>query len=371
MTKTRWWDDPKEIINVPKSDKRNAYLDWVKGITIIFVVWGHVIQYFSYDSLNFFDNPVFKFLYSFHMPLFMLVSGYLYFYSLGKRTAVQAILQRMKELGIAIFTWGTLQYILIAANNIHKGSFSFSIRDYVSQLLGIWFLWSVLAASVIVALIEKVIPVKWLRNLLLLTGFPILFFLPNSALNLYMYPFFVIGFKFNEYRKVIPEKAEKLKYLSFIIFPCLLFFFQERDYIYTSGINPFSSEYGILTQIGIDVYRWGIGLAGSVFILSIIQIVYENQKKKDRLSTRDFKIIASIGQFSLQIYMIQTFVLERISTEIFRMAVDKLGYNPLTFNVILFDLIAFLIAFVFTITIWIISKGIKKIPRMHKVFFGR
>ena len=166
-------------------------------------------------------------------------------------------------------------------------------------------------------------------------------------------------------------KKENLKYISFLLFPFLLFFFKERDYIYTSGINPFSSEYGVLTQLGIDVYRWGIGLIGSVFILSIIQIIYKKLQNNKSFAGKLFQKLESIGQFSLQIYLMQILVLERIATEVYQMVVDKLGYNPLTFNIILFDLFTFLIALIFIIFLLLVSKGLKKISWLHKILFGR
>lgn len=54
--------------------KRLPYLDNIKGLLIILVVIGHAIQYClpTYEM-----NIAFRFIYSFHMPLFFFVSGYL------------------------------------------------------------------------------------------------------------------------------------------------------------------------------------------------------------------------------------------------------------------------------------------------------
>ena len=54
---------------------RIKYWDLLKGIAIFLVVWGHTIQYGGSGSI-FFDNKAFIFIYSFHMPLFLLISGY-------------------------------------------------------------------------------------------------------------------------------------------------------------------------------------------------------------------------------------------------------------------------------------------------------
>lgn len=61
---------------------RDKRLDILKGIAIILVVIGHNIQFMkgnTYAQGDFFSNPVFSIIYTFHMPAFMLVSGYLFY----------------------------------------------------------------------------------------------------------------------------------------------------------------------------------------------------------------------------------------------------------------------------------------------------
>ena len=59
---------------------RNQCVDGLKGFAILLVVLGHCVQYglgeVNFNNENYFEYPIFKFIYSFHMPLFMLVSGY-------------------------------------------------------------------------------------------------------------------------------------------------------------------------------------------------------------------------------------------------------------------------------------------------------
>lgn len=58
-----------------ESPKRIEILDMAKGVAIFLVLWGHCIQYFSSGDDDFYNNFVFKFIYSFHMPLFMIIMG--------------------------------------------------------------------------------------------------------------------------------------------------------------------------------------------------------------------------------------------------------------------------------------------------------
>lgn len=66
-------------------NKRNDYIDFVKSVAIILVVIGHCIQCGSgslyFEEQLYFDNILFRVIYSFHMPLFMLLSGFLFGYT--------------------------------------------------------------------------------------------------------------------------------------------------------------------------------------------------------------------------------------------------------------------------------------------------
>ena len=54
--------------------KRNLTIDAMKGAAIILVVLGHVICD-VYDPITYNNNLIFKFCYSFHMPLFTFLSA--------------------------------------------------------------------------------------------------------------------------------------------------------------------------------------------------------------------------------------------------------------------------------------------------------
>ena len=53
--------------------KRDLYWDTLKFIMIFFVVYGHTISGFGPDGS--FNRAMYNFIYSFHMPLFVFISG--------------------------------------------------------------------------------------------------------------------------------------------------------------------------------------------------------------------------------------------------------------------------------------------------------
>ena len=73
------------MVNVMK--KRNEFIDILKGYAIILVVLGHSLQYGCglLPNNQFFSNNIFKIIYTFHMPLFVLISGYLFYFSEKKK----------------------------------------------------------------------------------------------------------------------------------------------------------------------------------------------------------------------------------------------------------------------------------------------
>ena len=77
--------------------ERNLFLDILKGLTMIFVIFGHSIQFGSghvyLENELFYENPVFKIIYSFHMPLFALISGYLFYHSTQKNSFKEIVFQ--------------------------------------------------------------------------------------------------------------------------------------------------------------------------------------------------------------------------------------------------------------------------------------
>lgn len=130
---------------------RDSFIDFVRGVAIFLVLWGHSIQYFSYDTFDYFADRMFAYIYSFHMPLFMCLSGYVFYWMCGQLPLKNIIVMRIKRLGIPIVAWGVLW---LGIRGLVNGKITWdmiwgSFTEY-------WFLWSVLACSVAVSVIYKV-----------------------------------------------------------------------------------------------------------------------------------------------------------------------------------------------------------------------
>ena len=86
--------------------ERLQYIDIAKGICILLVVTGHILQ-FNFTGCG--KDTNFSFIYSFHMPVFMLLSGYVA--ALAQRQvdgkyALNFVWKKFRSLAIPYYVWG-------------------------------------------------------------------------------------------------------------------------------------------------------------------------------------------------------------------------------------------------------------------------
>lgn len=279
-------------------NERNEVLDICRGGAIFLVLLGHVIQYGHFlCDFDFWDNVLFRIIYSFHMPLFMLISGYSFSYSFKKRTLQKLIIHRVFPLIHSIFVFSILTLLLSGHINIFNGEW------IINDGFNIWFLWSIIAASIPVAVIFKSIDNKILRIFLLFcSAFSCMLF-PNFQINLYVYPYFVIGFIFSLHEEKLQE-VKKILWIFIPLFILMFSFYQKKHFIYISGL--YTDQYTLWEYVNIDLFRWIIGLTGSIAFIAVILIM----KKKHTVIRLFSYFFSELGVYSLQIYLIQRIVVE-------------------------------------------------------------
>lgn len=85
---------------------RISYIDQLKGIAILLVVLGHVIGYNNCEN-----SFLWRFIYSFHMPLFMFISGYVAqitfrIENFGWNEVSSFMIKKFRTLLLPMITWG-------------------------------------------------------------------------------------------------------------------------------------------------------------------------------------------------------------------------------------------------------------------------
>ena len=290
--------------------KRNQYLDVIKAICMILVVVGHCLQYGSGDDYfseaRYFDNPVFAFIYSFHMPLFMLISGYLFAESLKNKKWNEVLLSKAKQLLVPLLCWSTVSLAIRIIKSLtgmseETVSVVWAVKNLISGFVyGPWFLWAIWWCSFVIILVRRLFK----DHLLVYIAGSLLTLVIPDALNLslykYMWPFFLLAYLFNQYdlktkwKKVYSHKVFVLGCM--ILFCVLLLFYNRECYIYISGFTVLNKD--AIRQVSIDGFRFLVGLAGSI---GVMYLVYALMKV---LPDAVKEILAYIGRNTLGIYVI-------------------------------------------------------------------
>lgn len=112
---------------------RIAKFDIVKGILIILVFFGHVIQGTQRETL------VRYLIYSFHMPLFFGISGFLYNDKNNKLTILSIINKYINRLLIPWFIASIAYYVILYYNDSCFLSITNFINFYIDPYYHLWF----------------------------------------------------------------------------------------------------------------------------------------------------------------------------------------------------------------------------------------
>lgn len=348
------------------TNNEKFYLNVAKGLAIFLMLWGHCIQYCCNNSFDFFENYVFKFIYSFHMAFLMLISGYLFYYSCSKRKLSEIIDYKIKQLLYPILTC-TILYCLFTYTLL--GMLNGDIKsiidiNWLSHLDYYWFFWAVLICSIPVAISSKINNIIIRLVVYIGGGIFIAAISPCGGSSLWMYPYFIIGFIYAKYKNCKFTKVLcKFKHLMFVIFPIMLFCFKKEHYFYVSG---FDGDVGVIAHMPINIFRWAIGLVGSIFIFSILEIII--LKSKDNMIIR---WLEKLGKNSLQIYALQCIFISYYLPRLFSVLVSFIGTNIFAGNIFIYNFLFTLpIALLFALFISSLISFIYKI-NIGKYIFGR
>ena len=294
--------------------KRWIYPDFCKGILIILVVIGHSIQFGLgkqyYSSGLYFENPIYKVIYSFHMPAFMIISGFFWKNKIKGTCKSNVLVSRIKRLLQPIVSWAiivTVITFLLELMSIEK-----MIKDLtINFVFGLWFMWALIICSILLFVIEK-LPC----NKMVVVGFlMLLFLLTPDIINFHLYkfvfPFFIMG-------GCIAEKETILKYCSnkkvllimpilFVMWILLLGKYNNQCYIYISGVSLLQKT-DTLNQFFIDIYRWGVALIACIFVGNICYWILQI---KNKAVGRIVFVVSWIGKKSMVVYIVSTTIFNK------------------------------------------------------------
>lgn len=279
--------------------ERNVLIDILKGFAILLVVIGHSVQY---NMPGNFDNSlIFRIIYSYHMPFFMFLSGYVSFGTIDGSTS--KLLLRFKTLIIPFWCWFLISYVVSLGVFYLKGGSQPDFLKAVLEILkspdrGLWFLW-VLFLNILVLFASLKISRKYeeiallsfyaLFNMVIpLTGFGIL----GMASLMKLLLFFSIGYILNKHAYKLRKPFSIAGFVSLVLFPVLVVFWTR------SGVPAFAQHITMAhpaKSFIIWVYNQAVPLTGIMATYKLFDLIV-----KFKFVFKDSLI--SLGRISLEIY---------------------------------------------------------------------
>lgn len=315
---------------------RISYIDALKGLAIILVVWGHIAE----KSMGI-ENMPFNWMYgSFHMPLFIFLSG-LFAYKGMDRISWKYIWHFLQKKAARIL----LPFIVVG------GFYSILVEHSFTAVLtgesgGYWFL-PALFYCMVLGLFQRCLAVRWggrikeLIYFILVWGFASLVWkekipVPYLLAALKMYPYFMAGHYFAQYRLLSNE--------------CL-----KKQWVQTVAILLY-----ILTMaVSIKTNFHFVSLTGIFAIVILLNLFATHSEVLP-------KWLSVVGKYSLEIYVLHWFFLPKMQ-DWGKYILVQASFNK---NIILTAMVCLLVSVFIIAVCMIVAKVVKQSTILDYLCFG-
>ena len=215
--------------------ERDKSFDFIKGVLIFLVVWGHVIS--SYDK-HFTLNPLYIWIYSFHMPLFIFVSGYFAGNVISKSFAI-CMKSRFKRLFLPALCWTLINFIFISSNDIKELGF---IQSIYNSFRSAWFLYCLFALYLITCATFKLKHKYGVLGIIIIVGYISYPYHPVDVIKHFQIirqlPLFVMGLYYASHKDLFKNNIWKTIYcFLFVIYLVWLCVAAEKHQLLFSNEN--------------------------------------------------------------------------------------------------------------------------------------
>lgn len=331
-------------MNVDNS--RSLVFDAIKLFAIFLVVYGHCMLHLQNHSFDIKENIIYRLIASFHMPLFMAISGY-FGHKIFNKSFVDLFITKWKRLIIPSISFGILFSLswcyLVGGGGSYVGTF---VRCY-------WFLKSAFCCSLL----------YWLcRRFPNLTVGIILTIVISQFMFVYkvneMYPAFLIGAFLHSHKTFLEKYCWVIFFISTIIFLTLFSFDDYEMFSYpVLRLHRYLNSPEIGFYLSIQAYVVALGVCGSLSVISLFLGM-------DRIlpHTKFSELVAGWGKETLGIYLIQAILLEHFLMK----TVDFSNYSWGLFNLVIAPTMAILVVLLCIIII----HGMRKFRFLRIYFLG-
>lgn len=288
---------------IDSSNVRIGWVDAMKGFTILIVVLGHSVQNICSGYCE--ETLIYRTIYSFHMPLFMFLSGYVSY----KISSWANIRKRSIQLLVPFFSAIVLSYLIhyFPAYSF-AGLFKSIGRVVLRPDTGLWFLWALFFIDVLFVGCRKFSLLIHLDERLVVLGVAGVLNLAELLTRFEMFGYHWIAWYFVFFSLGVfwrmydnhgshPVLYKVLSVGSLVAFSVLVAFFRMHNE------TPLFYRWLDLGPYFPVVYRMAIGIAGISFFLCIFKIF-----------NIDNFILTKLGGGTLGIYYLHFFILSLLSS---------------------------------------------------------
>jgi fucose 4-O-acetylase-like acetyltransferase len=300
-------------------EKRDYYFDNAKFFLIVFVVFGHFLR--PYISENTFVHSLYFWIFLFHMPAFVLISGYF-----SKNFHKRGHLKRVTKKILIPYLIFQLLYSFYFSFLYEQDDLSL---DFLVPHWGLWFLLSLFSWNVmlyIFAKIPKTYSFALTVTLGILVGFTDVEKFLSLSRTFTFFPFFLFGFLLKKKHFEILFQT-RVRVISVIVLVCMFavihFMFPglQEEWLYgsksyeTLGVNE---EKGVLFKL----LLYGVSFLMTLCFMSLIP----NRKLT----------ISTLGTRTFYVYILHGFVLKFLHATDFPDLIAKVNGYPLLLIISIF-----------------------------------
>ncbi|MBS4198745.1 acyltransferase family protein [Bacillus sp. FJAT-49732] len=295
--------------------KRDYYFDNAKFILIFLVVFGHLIQ--SYIDSNLFFSTLYKLLYTFHMPAFILVSGFFAKGIYEKGYIVKITKKLIIPYLIFQVIYSIFYFILYSKSML--------TIDFFNPHWSLWFLISLFCWNIMLIGFNKLKPI-YAISLALLLGLIVGYvdwisnFLSLSRTFVF-FPFFIVGYYLKkEHFQLLSESRSRILMTGAIFIVALvIIIFPELDEKWLLGSKPYSyletfSAIGFIKRIGVYTIN---------FLMIAVFFAFIPKRKF---------FFTKLGRNTLYVYLLHGFIVRAFRES----TIESYVYDSKTFIILLF-----------------------------------
>lgn len=267
--------------------QRIVYLDFAKFLAITFVCIGHA--YYLGDIMQSRLCPV---IYSFHMSLFMTMCG---FFSHGSLLLPfnKFLIKKCKQLLVPSIVCSLLLAAIAYANG-----------GYMCEFYGgVWFLKCLLACYVVSYVSKKVFRSDVAACVVSSMAMLAIPYGGSLMINYYLL-FFWTGYFLRKHYQCYDKHTKLITYLSLIVFTLLIILGKGH------AVDKVTLH-AIMSMPTYIITEYIVGLAGSMLCLGICKTVCSIASPSKMIDE-----LSNIGKYTLGIYVVQIFVLERMAVAV-------------------------------------------------------